>query len=130
LDAIGTIYEDPDMPDQQSGVTLEELLKRSQMDKPKRAGEDVAALWEEMFKYQHDQPGVHELMRELRAVIDEYDDRVLVGETDEISFYGSGDDELHLVFNFPLMRTQRLTPHWVRENQKTRLALIPSIAWP
>ncbi len=83
-----------------------------------------------MFRYQHDQPGVHELMRELRALMDEYPDRVLVGETDEIAFYGNGDDELHLAFNFPLMRTQRLTPFWIRENQKTRLAELPLNAWP
>jgi alpha-glucosidase len=130
LDAIGTIYEDPDLPDHQAGVTQAELYKMSQEAEGQEDWAKLAPIWEAMFEYQHDQPGVHELMQELRAVIDEYPDRVLVGETDEISFYGSGDDELHLVFNFPLMRTKLLTPTWVRENQKTRLALLPSIAWP
>lgn len=130
LDAIGTVYEDSALPDHQAPITQEELFATSYAA---RTPEDFAKLrpiWEEMFRYQHDLPGVHDLMQELRTVIDEYPDRVLVGETDEISFYGSGDDELHLVFNFPLMRTRMLTPEWVRENQKTRLALIPSIAWP
>jgi len=45
-------------------------------------------------------------MKALRSVIDEYDERVLIGETDDISFYGQGDDELQLVFNFPLMRQE------------------------
>lgn len=130
LDAIGTIYEDPEMPDQQCSITLDELFKRSYLAKSQADWQEVAPLWEEMFKYQHDQPGIHELMRELREVVDEFDDRVLIGETDEISFYGSGDDELHLVFNFPLMRTERLTPAWVRENQKTRLGLLPVDSWP
>jgi len=40
-------------------------------------------------------------MRELRSIIDGYDDRVLIGETDDISYYGHGNDELHMVFNFP-----------------------------
>jgi alpha-glucosidase len=130
LDAIGTVYEDEDLPDQQAGVTQEELFARSRLAGTPEARRKLAPIWEEMFRYQHDLPGIHDLMKDLRALIDEYDDRVLIGETDEISFYGAGDDELHLVFNFPLMRTRKLTPAWVRENQKTRLALIPSISWP
>ena len=47
-------------------------------------------------------------MKELRAVLDEYPgDRVLVGEDDDIAYLGNGADELHLVFNFPLMRTEQ-----------------------
>ena len=130
LDAIGTIYEDPDLPDQQSGITQDELFKRSYLARTSEEWAEVNPLWNRMFKYQHDQPGIHELMRELRALVDEYDERVLVGETDEISFYGSGDDELHLIFNFPLMHTERLTPAWVRENQNTRLSLLPMASWP
>ncbi len=130
LDAIGTLYEDPDMPDQQSGLTQEELYKLAYAAKTPEDWLKLEPLWKEMFKYQMDQPGIHDLIRELRNLVNEYDDRVLVGETDEISFYGSGDDELHLIFNFPLMQTPRLTPAWVRENQKIRLALLPGLAWP
>jgi alpha-glucosidase len=83
-----------------------------------------------MFAQQVDQPGMHELMRELRAVIDEYEDRMLVGETEEISFYGNGQDELHMVFNFPMMKTPRITPEWVRANQRERLGALPVDAWP
>ena len=58
-----------------------------------------------MFSHQVDQPGMHELMQELRSCGRRVPgDRVLVGESDEIAYYGAGDDELHLVFNFPLMR--------------------------
>ena len=130
LDAIGTIFEDEGIPDQQSGVTQEELYKMSVAAQSPEEYKKLAPLWEAMFRYQHDLPGIHELIRELRMVINEYTDRVLVGETDEISFYGSGDDELHLVFNFPLMHTERLSPAWVRENQKTRLAELPALSWP
>ena len=57
-----------------------------------------------MFDRQLDQPEVHDLMRELRAVVDAYPDRVLIGETDQVAYYGSGSDELHLVFNVGLMQ--------------------------
>jgi alpha-glucosidase len=90
----------------------------------------VGKEWEEMFHYQHDMPEVHQVMRELRQLIDEYDDRVLVGETDEIAFYGNGKDELHLNFNFPLMRVEKMTAEHVLANQKTRFALLPENAWP
>jgi alpha-glucosidase len=46
---------------------------------------------------------------------------------------GNGNDELHLVFNFPLMRTQRITPSHIRLNQKERLAqleALPFKGWP
>jgi alpha-glucosidase len=73
-------------------------------------------------------------MKELRAILDEYDgDRMLVGEDDDITYHGNGDDELHLVFNFPLMRTERITPSHIRRNQKerlTQLEALPAPAWP
>src|SRR5512144_1352864 len=87
-----------------------------------------------MFKHQWDQPGMHELMKELRTVIDEYEgDRVLVAEDENIAYLGNGADELHLVFNFPLMRTEHITPDHVRRNQKQRLAgleALPTKGWP
>jgi alpha-glucosidase len=66
----------------------------------------------------------------LRKLVDEYDGRFLVGETDDISYHGDGSNELHMVFNFPLMRTERLTPAWIRANQRERLAALPPGAWP
>jgi alpha-glucosidase len=83
-----------------------------------------------MNKYQVDQPGIHEMLQGLRVLVDEYDDRVLVGEIDDIAYYGDGTNELHMVFNFPLMRTDRLTPDWIRQNQEVRLGALPPAAWP
>ncbi|GAI49766.1 unnamed protein product, partial [marine sediment metagenome] len=125
LDAIDTILEDPTLPNHTVNLTQAELRgvlqATSNADKRKHLHEQRAA----MFRYQLNQPGIHQLMQELRAVVDEYPDRVLVGETDDIAYYGDGDNELHLVFNFPLMGTSRLTPTWVRANQQERLALLP-----
>ena len=90
----------------------------------------IYQLGEEMYQDQHDRPEVHTLMKELRQVVDEFEDRVLIGETDDIAFYGEGNDELHLSFNFPLMKTNRLSAEWVRENQKQRFSALPAGAWP
>jgi len=129
LDAIGTIFEDPAMPDHQ-GMLTDELRRALNHGFPDGFDPKVAAAWELIYHYQHEQPGVHELMQELRQVIDEYPDRVLVGENSDVRYYGDGTNELHLAFNFPLMKTGRLTASWVRANQQTRLATIPSRAWP
>ncbi|OGO30930.1 MAG: glucohydrolase [Chloroflexi bacterium RBG_16_54_18] len=130
LDAIETVYEHPDLPDHTARVTQPELYSISRnIVTP----EDRAAWllnWESMFGNQVYQPGIHQLMQELRNVVDEFDDRLLVGETEKLSFYGNGKNELHLLFNFPLMRTRRLTAEWVRANQEERLSWMPEEAWP
>jgi alpha-glucosidase len=130
LDAVGTIFEDENYFDHPENLTHEELVQLDLMARTSEEQINVSKTWERMFQYQHDMPGVHELMKELRQVMDEYDHRVLVGETDEIAFYGKNDDELHLVFNFPLMRVNQLTAAHVRENQAERLAKLPAGAWP
>jgi alpha-glucosidase len=130
LDAIETIFEDPEMPDHNARLSEAEIYRRARYVITPEERERWRVEWEKMFGYQVHQPGIHELMRELRALVDEYSERVLVGETERISFYGNGKNELHLVFNFPLLRTKRLTPAWIRANQEERLAAMPPEAWP
>ncbi|MBL8095091.1 MAG: alpha-glucosidase [Anaerolineales bacterium] len=132
LDAIGTIYEAPEMPNH--SVTEDLSAVRRTLSPYSGASEADRAtarqIYENLFEHQHDRPEVHDLMKELRRVIDEYNDRVLIGETDDVTFYGTGDDELHLNFNFPLINTNHLTPAWIRDNQTERLGLLPDGAWP
>lgn len=130
LDAIGTIFENENYPPIPAGLSQEGLYQLLRNSANPEADEKVLTYWMDMFRNQSDLPEVHELMKELRDVINEYDDRVLIGETDDIAFYGSGDDELHLNFNFPLMRTLRLTAEHVTKNQRQRLAAMPAGAWP
>ena len=133
LDAISTIYERPDMPKHPLDMSLASLRRILRDSRTPEEHAQARRLQKLMFQYQNHQPGLHELMQELRSVIDEYDDCVLVAEDDDIAYMGNGDNELHLVFNFPLMRTGRLTPAWVRANQKERLTTLASIspsAWP
>jgi alpha-glucosidase len=130
LDAIGTIYEDPSLPDHGTGLTLGELGRRREEARTVEDRKAADDLWKRVFGRQVDLPEVHDLMKELRALVDEYDDRVLVGETHQVAFYGDGGDELHLVFNFPLMWPERLTAAGIRDNQKERLSALPVGAWP
>jgi alpha-glucosidase len=135
LDAIGTIFEDPNFTPHNVPLDLAGL--RDTMDKARTTAERKQAFtyWHEMFKHQWGQPGLHELMKELRAILDEYDgDRMLVGEDDDITYMGKGIDELHLVFNFPLMRAERIAPSHIRRNQKERLTQLDALparkGWP
>ena len=130
LDAIGTIFEDPDMPNHRSPLTEEEMRRVFKRGFPDRSDKELVEMWKTVYEYQVEQEGVHQLMQELRCVIDEYPDRVLVGENDNVTYHGQDDNELHMVFNFPLMRTNRLTPAWIRANQEVRLTSLPPGAWP
>lgn len=130
LDAIGTIFEDPQLTNHAAKRTHTELGLARQNATSEKERKQLAKESEKIFKHQVELPEVQDLMKELRAVVDEYPDRMLVGETGEIRFYGDGTDELHLAFNFPMMQTERLTPAWVRANQKERLAALPPKAWP
>ena len=128
LDAIGTIFEHPDMPDhpgEYDMIELGRLWMAATDDEEKRR---LGAMWMQMFAYQVDQPGMHELMQELRRVIDEFPDRMLVAEDSNIAYMGNGDNEMHLVFNFPLMRNERLTPVIIRRNQRERLAELAKVS--
>ncbi len=128
LDAIGTIYEDPNLTPHTVPMSLAELRRFGELAQTPAEVRLKNRYWHEMFKYQHGGPGLHDLMKELRLVLDEYDgDRMLVGEDENIDYMGSGDDELHLVFNFPLMKTDRITPVHVRRNQQQRLAQLDAL---
>ena len=80
-------------------------------------------------------PEVHDLIRQMRAVLDSYDDRMMVGETylpnDMLmAYYGSADMlECHLPFNFQLILAK-----WdavgVRKMVDDYEAALPSDGWP
>jgi alpha-glucosidase len=58
--------------------------------------------------YSTDQPGVHDVAAAMRAVADEYDERLLVGEIylpieRLVAYYGSDGGGVHLPFNFQLL---------------------------
>ncbi|MCW5850516.1 MAG: alpha-glucosidase [Anaerolineae bacterium] len=122
LDAIATVFEHPDLPNHTLKLAADQIFDANRL---------TMADYQQLMRFQIQQPGIHELMQELRALVDEYPgDRVLVGEDEDVAYHGAGDDELHLVFNFPLMRVKRLMPAHIRANQAIRLSELPPGAWP
>ncbi len=127
LDAIDTLYEHPGLPDHPVERTQSDLtsyLLSASSEQRKQHGDQAR-----IFQYQVNQPGGFDLMKELRALVDEYDDRFLIGESDRLEFLGDGHDCLHMVFNFPLMNIGQLKPRLIRENLCQRWANIPPGGW-
>jgi alpha-glucosidase len=61
--------------------------------------------------YSEDQPLVHEIIAEMRKVIDSYDERLLIGEIylplDKlVTYYGKDGAGVHLPFNFQLIQIE------------------------
>jgi alpha-glucosidase len=71
--------------------------------------EEHMATYEQLSPvYSTDQPEVHDIVRMMRKVLDEYDERMMIGELyvpihKLISYYGTGNDGAHLPFNFLLL---------------------------
>ncbi len=133
LDAIATIFEDPSYSNHNAQISQSGLFHAINQIEESAALVQFEHSRQTMFGHQVEQPGIHKLMQELRSIIDEYNDKVLIGENDDIVYHGNGNNELHMVFNFPLMKTKKLTPDWVRTNQETRLTALAKIsedAWP
>ena len=79
-------------------------------------------------------PEVHDLIRAMRRVLDEYDRRMMVGEIylpneELVKYYGAALDECHLPFNFQLIQTP-----WdaatVRRLVDAYEAVLPPGGWP
>jgi alpha-glucosidase len=82
------------------------------------------------------QPEVHDVYRSWRRLADAYEPpRVFVGETYVMelerlaSFYGRGDDELHLAFNFSFLHAE-LDAEVLRDCVERTEAALPAEAWP
>ncbi len=122
LDAVGTVFEHPDLPDHTLPLAADDVLDANML---------TLEQYRVLMQHQVKQPGVHELMQELREIVDRYPgDRVLIGEDEDVAFHGPANNELHLVFNFPMLRVDRLTPAHIRANQAERLSALPGGAWP
>ncbi|MDR7389390.1 MAG: alpha-amylase family glycosyl hydrolase [Armatimonadota bacterium] len=93
-----------------------------------------------LHPYTEDQPETHEVLRQFRAVLDEYQDRgpVLIGEVylpvpQLVRYYGSPDrPECHFPFNFALVELppERWNATEVRRLVDSYEAALPPWAWP
>ncbi|MGF1537699.1 MAG: alpha-glucosidase [Elainellaceae cyanobacterium] len=86
--------------------------------------------------YDKNLPENHHIIAEIRAILDEYGDRVLIGETfidnrlfDSIVFHGKENNELHLPLNFEFPFSPWYPGYLQRQVQKTE-SLTPLDAWP
>jgi alpha-glucosidase len=85
--------------------------------------------------YNEDLPGVHEIVREIRSVLDSYGERVLIGEIylpveRLVHYYGKSLDEAHLPFNFQLFSLPCWEASVLRQVIDTYEGLLPTGAWP
>jgi len=88
--------------------------------------------------YDQNRPETHDVLKEFRRVLDEYDDRMAVGETyiaspDSVmtaaSYIGNGSDELHLAFDFSLIFSKYGADRF-RECLSRWYAALPVQGWP
>lgn len=79
--------------------------------------------------------GIHDLIRTMRGVIDEYDDRLMIGEiylpVDElVAYYGDNLDECHMPYNFDLILLKEWTAAAVKKSVEHYESLLPVGAQP
>jgi alpha-glucosidase len=84
--------------------------------------------------YTTDRPEIHDVVAELRRVVDEFDDRVLIGEIylpveRLVRYYGADLRGAHLPFNFQLVQAPWDAAHIARLIEEYEQAL-PEGAWP
>ena len=98
LDAVDTLFEDPDL-----------------RDNPVLPGKNKFGDPNTQEIYNKKQPGVHEVLQNLRKVADE-NDAVLIGETwtknigELKKYYGEHNNELQLPMDFMFTRIDKLSP--------------------
>jgi alpha-glucosidase len=85
--------------------------------------------------YSEDGPDAHERARSLRAVVEEYPDRVMIAEVvlppeRAVAYHGEQLDEAHLPHNFALTELREWTAEEVRGVVYAYEALMPPGAWP
>ncbi|MBP1466337.1 DUF3459 domain-containing protein [Candidatus Chloroploca sp. M-50] len=86
-------------------------------------------------RHDQHQPEVHAIIREMRMVADEYQDRVLIGEIylpidDLVAYYGENLDGVHLPFNFNLVTLGEWNAHAIRELVEHYERALPPGGWP
>jgi len=115
LDAVDTLFEDPDLH-----------------DNPVLPGQTALGDPKEENKYNDKLPEVHDVLRELRKIADEYNG-VLIGETwtDDVAelnrYYGDGNNELQLPMDFLFTMVNKLSP---AEFRKQIAAVNSASGWP
>lgn len=99
-------------------------------DNPTRLG--LRAYDRQEHFHHTNQPETHAIWKEFRGLLDRYPERMAVGEVGPEGaedYYGGGDDELHLVFNFAL-QAQKWDPRAFYRVVADWEGRLPAGAWP
>jgi len=125
IDAISTLFEDPDLTPVNDDRSIAELwLERFE------SGGEWANHIGDKLRYQHGLPALYGVLRDLRKLVaTEYPDRVLLGEESDVRLYGNGTDQLHSLFNFDWADISAPDAPRIRKMLQKRLAVVPDGAW-
>ena len=122
MDVIGLLIKDKDLRDNPPNPAADPNLPENDI------------FGRQLHVYNEDQEGIHEVLKDIRKTLDEFPDRVGIGElwgpVDRwVRYYGEQGDELHLPFNFRLMWTD-----WNAQSMRASVdemeAALPEFAWP
>jgi alpha-glucosidase len=89
---------------------------------------------EQVATYTADRPEVHDIIGEMRRVLDNYEGRMMVGEIylpveRLVTYYGEGGSGVHMPFNFQLI-TLPWNPRTICSAVQGYEASLPSYGWP
>jgi len=123
MDVIGLLLKDADLRDNPPNPAADPNLPANDL------------FGRQLHTYTEDQDDVHEIIRVIRRVLDEFDDRCGIGElwmplSRWVLYYGQGGDELHLPFNFRLMGLPSWQAQAIRRSVEEMEAALPAFAWP
>jgi len=122
MDVIGLILKDPDLRDNPANPKASPDLREN----------DIFGRLLQVNNM--DQDDVHDVIREIRNVLDEFDDRCAIGELwgpleRWVRYYGEHGEELQLPFNFRLMGLP-WNAQAMRNSVDQMEAALPEFAWP
>jgi alpha-glucosidase len=130
VDVAHKMARDPELLDNPLVELDEEDLQTTQEARDRRL-----AKLKSIPRRDEDWPEVHEILRRFRRTLDGYDDRMAVGEVYLLDlerlarYYGSGEDEFHLVHNF-VFQSQPWKAEAFRSVVEEFNGLLPADAWP
>jgi len=122
MDVVGMLLKDPALHD---NPIMEENADSTS---------PTNLYYHQLHLHDQDMDEVHAIIREIRAVLDEYPERCGVGELwyelpRWVKYYGSNGDELQLPFNFRLMK-QLWNAQAIKQSVDEMEQALPEFAWP
>ena len=121
MDVIGLIIKDEELRDNPPNPDAPANLKKNDI------------IGRQLMKYNLDQDEVHDVLKEIRQVLNEYDEIVAIGElwfdlSRWVKYYGEAGDELHLPIDFRLAN-QEWSAGAMRETVEAVYDVLPDFAW-